>query len=269
MTTPQPLTYSFCVPVAALKALSLFAARKDIRFYLKGICVDLAQSGVPILVATDGHRMCAVDVAAHTTRADLDLVTTVPTSTSTHPDGVPHGAAILDIDGILQALKLATSARARVMRVTLSGALPAADTPAPIRGTPPTPAPVKWSSATLQPIGGATLTVPIVDGSYPDWRRVTMGPAGPQGLVRTPGAMDARAFNMEYLSATVDACVLLGLAPAKAPALPRAFGQYAFQGQAQADWAAALIEDPNEVCRHTAYLPWHTGVTMTLMPMRA
>ncbi len=261
MTTPQPLTYSFCAPVAALKALTLFAARKDIRFYLNGICVDLAQSGVPILVATDGHRMCAVDVAAHTTRADLDLVSAVPSQT-------PHGAPILDIDGILQALKLATSARARMMRVTLFGALPAADAPAPIRGTP-TPAPAKWSSATMQPFGGATLTVPIVDGSYPDWRRVTMGPAGPQGLVRTPGAMDTRAFNMEYLSATVDACVLLGLAPAKAPALPRAFGQYAFQGQAQADWAAALIEDPNEVCRHTAYLPWHTGVTMTLMPMRA
>ena len=252
MSTPTPLTYSFCAPVSVLKALTLFAARKDIRYYLNGICVDLDQSGVPILVATDGHRMCAVDVAAHTTRADLDLVSEVPGQT-------PHGAAILNIDGVLQALKLATSARARVVRITLFGALPAADAPAP----------VKWSSATMQPIGGATLTVPLVDGTYADWRRVTMGPRGPQGLVRTPGAMDARAFNMEYLSAIVDACVLFGLASAKHPSLPRAFGQYTFQGQAQTDWAATITEDPHEVCRHTAYLPWYQGVTMTLMPLRA
>jgi len=46
-----------------IKALLLIAPKSDIRSYLNGVCVDV-RAGLATLVATDGHRLLAVPVAA-------------------------------------------------------------------------------------------------------------------------------------------------------------------------------------------------------------
>lgn len=46
-----------------IKALLLIAPKSDIRYYLNGVCADV-RDGQVTLVATDGHRMLAVPVAA-------------------------------------------------------------------------------------------------------------------------------------------------------------------------------------------------------------
>ena len=46
-----------------IKALLLIAPKSDIRYYLNGVCVDV-RNGAATLVATDGHRLLAVPVAA-------------------------------------------------------------------------------------------------------------------------------------------------------------------------------------------------------------
>ena len=46
-----------------IRALLVIAPKSDIRFYLNGVCVDV-RDGATTLVATDGHRLLAVPVAA-------------------------------------------------------------------------------------------------------------------------------------------------------------------------------------------------------------
>ena len=46
-----------------LKALLVVAGNSDVRHYLNGVCVDV-RNGATTLVATDGHRLLAVPVAA-------------------------------------------------------------------------------------------------------------------------------------------------------------------------------------------------------------
>jgi DNA polymerase-3 subunit beta len=46
-----------------IKALLICAAKQDIRYYLKGVCVDARANGDVVLVATDGHRLLAYPVA--------------------------------------------------------------------------------------------------------------------------------------------------------------------------------------------------------------
>lgn len=44
------------LPYLELKAVALFAGKKDIRYYLNGVCVT-SIDGALGLVATDGHRL--------------------------------------------------------------------------------------------------------------------------------------------------------------------------------------------------------------------
>jgi len=47
-----------------IKALLICAAKQDLRYYLKGVCIDARANGDVVLVATDGHRLLAYPVAA-------------------------------------------------------------------------------------------------------------------------------------------------------------------------------------------------------------
>lgn len=49
------------IPGRYLKAASLFAPKKDVRWYLNGVCFEVSDSKV-ILTATDGHTMCSASV---------------------------------------------------------------------------------------------------------------------------------------------------------------------------------------------------------------
>jgi DNA polymerase-3 subunit beta len=54
-----------------IKALLLIAPKADIRYYLNGVCADV-RNGAATLVATDGHRLLAVPVAADDVESAID-----------------------------------------------------------------------------------------------------------------------------------------------------------------------------------------------------
>jgi DNA polymerase-3 subunit beta len=54
-----------------IKALLLVSPKSDIRYYLNGVCVDV-RNGAATLVATDGHRLLAVPVAADDVESATD-----------------------------------------------------------------------------------------------------------------------------------------------------------------------------------------------------
>lgn len=49
-----------------LKAALLFAASKDVRYYLNGVCFESASDGSVLLVATDGHQMLVQGIGRST-----------------------------------------------------------------------------------------------------------------------------------------------------------------------------------------------------------
>jgi len=63
-----------------IKALLLVAPKTDIRYYLNGVCVDVRQ-GTVTLVATDGHRLLAVPVAADDIQSAMEGQYIIPRET--------------------------------------------------------------------------------------------------------------------------------------------------------------------------------------------
>jgi len=63
-----------------IKALLLVAPKTDIRYYLNGVCVDVRQ-GTVTLVATDGHRLLAVQVAADDIQSAMEGQYIIPRET--------------------------------------------------------------------------------------------------------------------------------------------------------------------------------------------
>jgi DNA polymerase-3 subunit beta len=111
------------INVTTLKALLLFAAKKDVRFYLNGIHFERSATGT-LAVATNGHCLAVA-------RLDRDAVEpssfTVPRE---HLDNVVKGAKsavdVVQVDAA-QCTLISTNGR---------------------------------------------ITVPLLDGKFPDWRRV-------------------------------------------------------------------------------------------------
>lgn len=56
----QSVKFSIEVTRAQLRAVLIFAAEKDIRYYLNGVCLHVGECGDARLVATDGHRLAIV-----------------------------------------------------------------------------------------------------------------------------------------------------------------------------------------------------------------
>lgn len=55
-------SYEIEIPAKYINVLKLFAAKKDIRYYLNGICVEFGANKETVLAATDGYRIGAFKV---------------------------------------------------------------------------------------------------------------------------------------------------------------------------------------------------------------
>lgn len=150
---------------STIKALLTFAAVKDIRTYLNGICVD-------VRAATDARL------------ADVTLVAT---------DGVillAHPVPLADVEGVIEPGQYI------IPRDALESVVPmkAGRTALPITLTIRTPAPtVDADGRTIaarpevEITGAATLRTTPIDGRYPDWRRVL-----PRTASGVPAPFDGR-----------------------------------------------------------------------------
>lgn len=150
---------------STIKALLTFAASKDVRYYLLGICVD-------VRAATDARL------------ADVTLVAT---------DGVillAHPVSLSDVEGALEPGQYI------IPRDALEAITPmkAGRTALPIKLTIRTPAPTtdaEGRAVTARPeveiTGATTLRTAPIDGRYPDWRRVL-----PRTASGVPAPFDGR-----------------------------------------------------------------------------
>ena len=145
---------------SVVKALLICAAKQDVRYYLKGICVDARANGDVVLVTTDGHRMLAYPVAADAIEA------------------LAPGQYIIPREA-LEAVKPCKAGRT-TLPITIE---------------------IDVAHGRENKITGATSTVtPLIDGKFPDWRRV---------MPKTVSGEPAQ-YNPEYVSGFGDICKLLG-----------------------------------------------------------
>lgn len=146
----------FSVTADTLKALTLIAAKGDQRYYLNGVCIDVAVTGATeaVAVATDGHMLIAVPL-------QLD------------PDVTAAAGQYIIPRELIDGLKARKGALATVK--------------------------LDARSVTIN-VGGANITAPLIDGQYPDWRRVV--PRTVTGL--------ASQIDADYLHAMKKAHKLLG-----------------------------------------------------------
>jgi len=120
-----------------LAAIAMFAAKKDIRYYLNGVCIDTGPAGA-FLVATCGHA-----IAVH----QIDNVAR------------PAGQLIMPLVPLASMIK----ANRRVgIKLTL---------PAGFAGTYDSNIRVK-RQVTLESLKGEIAIMPEMDGRFPDWRQV-------------------------------------------------------------------------------------------------
>lgn len=118
----------FTIPVDTLKALLLAAGKKDTRYYLNGVLLDVRATDA-VAVATDGHKLLAVPVTQ-----DGDAPYTV-------------GQFIIPRD-ILESLKPA------------------------FKGAPATITIDAVAQKVSINTGGSSVSASLIDGRYPEWRRV-------------------------------------------------------------------------------------------------
>ena len=135
---------------AILKALLLVAPKQDIRYYIKGVLVDVRAQDVT-LVATNGSILLSVP----------------------YPDNI-EGDRLVG-QWIIPREVLEVVKPCKVGRTTLPitvEILPGAQTPDPER-----PGVTIKATDTITIAGATTTTTKPVDGRYPDWRRVMPGSA--------------------------------------------------------------------------------------------
>ena len=134
------------INVTTLKALLLFAAKKDVRFYINSVHFECSANGT-VAVATNGHVLAVAKLDSDSTMPAISF--TVPRE---HLDNVVKNASKGSVD-IIQ---------------------------------------VDATQCTLNSSNGR-ITVPLLDGKFPDWRRVT-----------TPPQTGERAYFHPDYSALVD-----------------------------------------------------------------
>ena len=155
-----------------IKALLLAAAKEDVRYYLNGVCIDV-RAGDACAVATNGHILLAVPLALADDAGEL-----VPGQYI-----IPREA----LEGIKPTHKS--------LPVTIELLTPA---PAP---DPDRPGGTLRKSPTATVFaGGAVAHTPLVDGRYPDWRRVV-----PRSVSYEPGQ-----YKADYVAAFGKMHKLLG-----------------------------------------------------------
>jgi len=117
---------------SVIKALLICAAKQDLRYYLRGVAIDARANGDVVLVATDGHRMLAYPVA-------VDAI-----------EALAPGEYIIPREA-LESVKPCKAGRT-VLPITIE---------------------IDVERRLENKITGATSVItPLIDGRYPDWRRV-------------------------------------------------------------------------------------------------
>ena len=125
------------IDYAIIKALLTAAPKKDIRYYLNGICVDASKDTV-VLVATDGHMMLSFPVSADAIedringqfiidRVDLDAIKPAKAGKHTLPLIIEVDEKGYTISGATKAVNSLVDGKfpdwRRVVPQTLSGEL--------------------------------------------------------------------------------------------------------------------------------------------------
>ncbi len=123
-----------------LAAAAIFAAKKDIRYYLNGVCLEIGNNGAR-LVATDGHAMIIINLLGPVTSG---------TETLEKPIQV-----ILSNDDI-KRFKPVKSRNAFANEITVTVEPKQSDGKQYIKVYD----------------NGATFSFPAIDGHFPDYRRV-------------------------------------------------------------------------------------------------
>lgn len=138
-----------------IKALCVIAPKDDIRYYLKGVCVDSRANGDVVLVATNGHMLLAVPVSVDAIESLIVGEFIIPREAfeSVKPEKIGRSTAPL--------------------RIVIDQPAPEPDLNRP--GV------TVQKPATFAIQGATTATGTVIDGRYPDWRRVF--PASASGQV--------------------------------------------------------------------------------------
>lgn len=233
------MTYSITLPFSILKAAALFASRKDIRYYLNCVVVDIVDPSRPFIVGTDGHRIVAIDAVAHSgSNVKIEQSNDLPTMRQ----------LLIPIDVVLKFKPSKNGRNVLPVKITF-GDVQMIDGSDEI---------TRFASVTLGDVAGST-TCKTVEGVYPDWRRVI----GPTGGVRMPA--DVRSFAPEYISSCADAAVLLGLSSERFPGVPVTMGRWV----SDADYASMTLRTLDSALDQVALtMPSTNGVRMVVMPRR-
>lgn len=216
-TTTRPCAV-WSGPMDTLRALLTVAGERDVRFYLNGVCLDTT-GPEPVMVATDGCRMLVVRVP---------LVSTLP-----------RGCYVIP-RALLETVKPVKGGRGEGwLPVTLT-VYAATDT----------------DTARAELAGASTASAPLVDGRFPDWRRVV--PSNLTGI--------ASQFNTDYLAdfGTV-ARLLAGAKRSDGGCFPT-FAHAGDIGGRKGDHGAALVTFPRSPDAFGVLMPMRTDSPPTAAP---
>jgi DNA polymerase III sliding clamp (beta) subunit (PCNA family) len=164
------MTFHAQVSILTLNATSLFVSKEKTRPYLGGVCLEI-QPRATTYVATDGHRLLA---------RRLDLVESDPDNTLVGTFLIPYQEC--KAFKASKALDTATLSSASCHDV---------------------------SALFTLDFEGRSNGFKLIDGVYPDWRRIL-----PQGKA-AEGALSGR-FNCNYMADFAKAGKILGFAPGSA-----------------------------------------------------
>lgn len=169
----------FTFPAAKVKAALIFAASKDIRYYLNGVCF-VRHGDAMLAVSTDGHRLTVIH------EANPNMAEVPEGGPAKTLDPLPEGfAIIIGREQLASAVKAHTSrdVPSLILHVEEGDPVKVKADAAPITG----PRKVRI----LANVGASVFEGREIEGKYPDWQKVI-----PRG-VRVPSNV---CVNSSYLA---------------------------------------------------------------------
>jgi hypothetical protein len=137
-------TFTVSVPADVFKAVAMFRADKDVRYYLRGLCLELSRKGA-FLVGTNGH---ALSVARIDTNSFPDYSVIIRSELVAQLEKIKNGQIVIELPTAIGRFDGATPRAFKVVAHATAG-----------RAS---------SSATTS----MEYTTTELDGQFPDWRRV-------------------------------------------------------------------------------------------------
>jgi len=169
--TPTPTPTTFFLPADDLRAAFQCISTDPGRYYLNGVLVEADQ-----LVAVDGNQMLTIDlqdgchVGAGCFTQGMDAPR-MPGSTST----IPHGAGfILSCDSTDKAFKAGKLGDLWVYGDITTGILQFV---------------INHGDTTTEMTRVGVLEFTVIDGTFPDWRRVAKGDGGVTSMCYNPAVL--------------------------------------------------------------------------------